>query len=79
MKIFRAKNDVSPMDKATLRELKAKLDKAVGKSEAEFKAAQKQYDDFVAKLKFDKPAKKTPEEAWSHFTKKNCKAKLIRK
>lgn len=45
-------NAIDPKDKATLEELKRKLKKAADEgTDAEFKAAQKQYDEFVDKLK----------------------------
>lgn len=59
MKIYRnakpvdesLENDVDPKDKATIKDLKAALKKAADEgTEAEFKAAQKAYDDFMDKI-----------------------------
>ena len=57
---FEIENDLDPKDKATIRDLRAKLEKAsdemddhegAPKYEAAFKAAQKAYDDFLDKVK----------------------------
>lgn len=51
-------NAIDPKDKATLEELKRKLAKAAEEDDdAAFKAAQKQYDDFLDKIETKKNAK----------------------